>query len=82
MQKVYETAYGLKFKLLKEAPEDCLNNGWRPYDLLMSVAHKKQYGCIIVDAKYGTPIDNEHDLEVIGEMLESILADLEENTDE
>lgn len=82
MQKIYETEYGLKFRLLKEAPESCLNNRWKPYDLIVSVAHENQYGCIIVDAEYGTPIDNDYDLEVIAGMLKDIRADLEDGADE
>ena len=64
MNEIKETEYGLKYRVLEE-PEE-----WDdPYDILMGKVHMGNFGCVIVDAEYGTPIDNEYDLEAIASEL-------------
>jgi len=54
------TSYGLRYRLT-----DSVSDDWGVYDRSVAGAHLANYGHIVVDEKYGTPIDNEHDLYVI-----------------
>lgn len=54
------TSYGLRYDLVTE-----FSSTWSAYDRVVAVAHMSNYGHIVVDTQYGTPIDNEHDLYVI-----------------
>ena len=54
------TSYGLRYRLV-----DTVSDEWGMYDRSVAGTHLVNYGHIIVDEKFGTPIDNEHDLYVI-----------------
>ncbi len=60
-----KTSYGLEFKVL-DAEEIIRLSG---YDRSVAECHIANCGCIIVDAVYEQPIDNEYDLEEIYEQL-------------
>lgn len=57
-----KTSYGLEYDIIREIPE-----GWSEYDQKVAGTHMSWFGCIIVDAVYRKPIDNEYDLEAIEE---------------
>lgn len=56
-----ETYYGLKFEIL---PKEEIER-FTEYDRVVAQCHIANCGSIIVDTKYGEPIDNEYDLEEI-----------------
>lgn len=60
-----ETYYGLKFNILPKEEIDRFTE----YDRVVAQCHIANCGCIIVDDKYGEPIDNEYDLAEIYEMI-------------
>lgn len=64
LQKM-KTSYGLEFNTVTEISPD-----WSDYDKMVAKCHLANAGVIVVDAEYGQPIDNEHDLEEIYAMLE------------
>lgn len=70
------TEYGLEFMLLNEIPAE-----WSDYDRKIAERHLIKYGIIIVDAIYGTPIDNEYDLFVIYGTFKSRQAEKGGNQD-
>lgn len=59
-----KTTYGLGFDLTDEISDE-----WSAYDKLVAKTHLENYGHIIIDEVYRTPIDNEHDLSVISGMI-------------
>lgn len=61
------TEYGLRYQLMTEV---C--SSWSAYDRIVAGTHLKNFGHIIVDARYGTPIDNEHDLFVIEGIVRAV----------
>ncbi len=60
------TSYGLEFKVL-DAEEIIRLSG---YDRSVAECHIANCGCIIVDAMYEQPIDNEYDLEEIYKLID------------
>ena len=58
------TEYGLRYELVDKISED-----WSAYDRIVAGIHLQNYGCIIIDTEYRTPIVNEHDLYVIGGLI-------------
>lgn len=61
-----ETSYGLKFNILPKEEIDRFTE----YDRVVAQCHIANCGSIIVDDKYGEPIDNEYDLAEIYDMIE------------
>lgn len=58
--KILKTKTGLAFKLVKK-----VNSSWNEYDKTVASTHLASVGWIIIEMTYGTPIDNEYDLELI-----------------
>lgn len=58
--KILKTETGLAFRLVKE-----VNTSWGEYDKTVASTHLASVGWIIIEMTYGTPIDNEYDLELI-----------------
>lgn len=65
-----KTSYGLEFNLVKEIDPE-----WSDYDRLVAGCHLDNVGIIIVDCKYGKPIDNEYDLDKIYRIVENMKPD-------
>ena len=59
-----KTAYGLEFQLIHE-----INPRWNDYEKSVAKCHLANYGVIITDIAYGSPIDNEYDLEEINYVI-------------
>jgi len=64
---VRTTSYGLKFETLPKEDVDKFDG----YDKCVAECHIQNCGCIIIDAEYKDPIDNEYDLAEIYSMLEN-----------
>ena len=60
-----KTSYGLEFDTVTE-----INPEWSDYDKTIAGCHLANARVVIVDTEYGQPIDNEHDLEEIYQILE------------
>lgn len=58
--KRMKTAYGLEFQLVHE-----IDSRWNDYEKSVARCHLANYGTIITDTAYGSPIDNEYDLEEV-----------------
>ena len=52
--------------------EDKIKDEWSEYDKMVARTHLENYGQIIIDEKFRTPIDNEHDLYVISGLIRAI----------
>ena len=63
---IMKTSYGLKFNVLPKEEIDRFTE----YDRVVAQCQIANCGCIIVDDKYGEPIDNEYDLAEIYNMIE------------
>lgn len=55
-----KTSYGLEFTTTPD-----INESWNAYEKSVARCHLSNYGKIILDVVYGSPIDDEYDLEVI-----------------
>ena len=66
-KKNMRTDYGLGFDI-----EDKIKDEWSEYDKMVARTHLENYGQIIIDEKFRTPIDNEHDLYVISGLIRAI----------
>ena len=66
-KKNMRTDYGLGFDI-----EDKIKDEWSEYDKMVARTHLENYGQIIIDVKFRTPIDNEHDLYVISGLIRAI----------
>lgn len=69
-----KTSYGLEFNTVTE-----IDPGWSDYDKKVAESHLANTGVVIVDAKYGQPIDNEYDLEEIYRIIEKEKTDHPKN---
>ena len=64
--ELFETASGLKYHLTKE-----INPNWGVYDQCVAGMHLDNVGIIIIDSVYCQPIDNEHALGEIYQIIET-----------
>lgn len=69
-----KTSYGLEFNTVTD-----IDPAWDGYDRTVAECHLANAGVVIVDAEYGQPIDNEHDLGEIYRILEKEKTDHPEN---
>ena len=68
-EKTYKTSYGLSYKLLTPKQWDKQKSRFMDYDRSIADMQIRNSGSVIVDTRYGQPIDNEYDLDEIYDTL-------------
>lgn len=60
MERTFTTNYGLTFRLTKAD-----NPAWSGYDRSVADAHRARFNGLVCVDMYGSPIDNEYDLDEV-----------------